>query len=257
MITALIGNTGFVGSNLQAQYDFTEKFNSKNIESIKNKIFSFVVCAGAPAAKWIANQNPEEDLANIQYLIDQIAEIEADEFILVSTIDVYQTPIGVNESTPIDPNLLHPYGKNRYYLENFVAGKFDNHKIIRLPGLFGDGLKKNFLYDMIQTLESEWTHKNSAFQFYNLANLWKDIKIIMANQVKVFNFATEPLTVHEIAEKCFQRDYSYVTPQAAVSYDMHTKYAEMFDRQGEYIYSGNEMIKQIHEYVNRELSKRG
>ncbi|MFI5206247.1 MAG: pyridine nucleotide transhydrogenase, partial [Candidatus Paceibacterales bacterium] len=69
---ALIGYTGFVGSNILAQRPFDLLYNSKNISDIANKNFNTVVCAGAPGTKWIANKNPEADLANIQNLINNL-----------------------------------------------------------------------------------------------------------------------------------------------------------------------------------------
>jgi nucleoside-diphosphate-sugar epimerase len=63
--------------------------------------------------------------------------------VLISTADVYACPDAVDETTVIDETALHPYGKNRYYLEKWVADNSGNYHIVRLPGLFGDNLKKN------------------------------------------------------------------------------------------------------------------
>lgn len=60
---------------------------------------------------------------------------------LISTVGVYKNPNGVDEDTPIDTDGLQPYGQNRYYLEQFIQDNFDV-TIIRLSGLFGNGLKK-------------------------------------------------------------------------------------------------------------------
>ena len=43
---------------------------------------------------------------------------------------------------------LHPYGRNRLELEDLVRKEFDT-LVVRLPALFGKGLKKNFIYDAI------------------------------------------------------------------------------------------------------------
>jgi hypothetical protein len=37
MATALIGYTGFIGSNLARQFDFDDFYNSKNIDDIAGK----------------------------------------------------------------------------------------------------------------------------------------------------------------------------------------------------------------------------
>lgn len=153
-MNALIGYTGFVGSNLKNQFNFDELYNSKNIKDIRNKKFDVVVCAGVRAQKWYANQNPHEDMEMINQLINDIKTIKCKKFILISTIDVYKVTDNVDENTKIDINGLHPYGYNRYYLENWVESYFENALIVRLPALFGQGLKKNFIYDIITKIPS-------------------------------------------------------------------------------------------------------
>ena len=49
MKIALIGYTGFVGSNLLSQYDFTDRYNSKNIQDIHGKDYDLCLCAGVRA----------------------------------------------------------------------------------------------------------------------------------------------------------------------------------------------------------------
>ena len=55
----------------------------------------------------------------------------------------------MNERTIINPKKNDDYGRNRYYVEKFVNSHFANCTIIRLPSLFGKGLKKNFIYDLL------------------------------------------------------------------------------------------------------------
>ena len=146
--SALIGYTGFVGSNILLQQPFGFTYNSKNIEEIKNKTFDLIVCAGAPGTKWIANKNPEADLASINKLIENLQTVTCKKLVLISTIDVYSPVLGVNENTKIDLSTLQPYSKHRRMLEEFVENKFDS-LVIRLPGIFGTGLKKNVIFDLL------------------------------------------------------------------------------------------------------------
>lgn len=145
----LIGYTGFVGGNIAKQIPFDKLYNSKNISQIKGENFNLLICAGVSAEKYLANKFPENDLKQIQRLIEKLDTIECNKFILISTIDVYSDTIAVDEDTIINRNALEPYGKNRLFFEDWVRGRFDNHSVIRLPALFGDGLKKNFIYDCL------------------------------------------------------------------------------------------------------------
>ena len=145
----LVGYTGFVGSNLASSNPFDVKVNSKNVSQAFDNSFDLVVYAGVRAEKHIANKHPEYDREIIQQAIDNINRIKCDKFVLISTIDVYPYPENVNEQSDIDNSVLQPYGANRYYLEQWVRANVKDALIIRLPALYGENLKKNFIYDMI------------------------------------------------------------------------------------------------------------
>lgn len=149
MKNALIGFSGFVGSTLLKQASFTDLYRSTNIHTIDNAEFDVVVCAGAPAQKWLANQDPEGDRQKIESLMQHLSTIRCKQFILISTVDVFKQSLGVNESTPVDEDGLHPYGLHRRWLEKQVAQQFEQHVIVRLPGLVGPGLRKNIIFDFL------------------------------------------------------------------------------------------------------------
>lgn len=145
---SLIGYTGFVGNYIKNQSNFDFLYNSSNINEIYGKNFDILVIAAPSAVKWKANQEPKKDLEMINGLINSLKKVKAKQVVQISTIDIYKNPINVNENTPIETNGLHPYGKNRFYLEEFIRKQFETHLIVRLPALFGEGLKKNFIYDL-------------------------------------------------------------------------------------------------------------
>lgn len=144
----LVGNSGFVGSNLSNHKYFDLLCNSKNISDAFNKNPDLLVYAGVKAQKFIANENPEKDFEHIAQAIDNIKRINPDRIVLISTIDVCGEGCS-NEKQPIQPEKLHAYGKNRYFLEQWVADNIKNHTVIRLPALFGKNLKKNFIFDLM------------------------------------------------------------------------------------------------------------
>lgn len=74
-MNSLIGFSGFVGSTLLKQSSFDDLYRSTNISEIEGKSFDVVVCAGAPAKKWIANREPEADCQTIEALIDHLKTI--------------------------------------------------------------------------------------------------------------------------------------------------------------------------------------
>jgi len=78
MTDALIGYTGFVGSNLMEAHEFGAKFNSKNIAEIEGQSFGLLVCAGAPAKKWYANLHPDEDRETLNGLMAHLSKVSAE-----------------------------------------------------------------------------------------------------------------------------------------------------------------------------------
>lgn len=250
MKTALIGHTGFVGSNLATQNSFSDCYNTKNIDQIDGKSYDLVISAGARAEKWRINQEPEKDRAEIEDLIRHIETVKAKKLILISTVDVYKHPIAVDEDTSIDTKGLQAYGLNRYYLEQYCKDKFDT-LIVRLPALFGRGLKKNVIYDLLHNNNVDRIHHDGSFQYYNLNNIWADIQTALSNNLQLVNFATEPVTTAEIAKKCFGLSNFDNEPEDVVagSYDMHTRYAKIFNGQGFYIYNKQQVLEDIEDFV--------
>lgn len=148
----LVGYTGFVGSNLVIKHNFDGLFNSKNIKKSYGKNPDLLVYSGVPAQKFIANSNPIEDMKIINNAIENIKKINPKKLVLISTIDVYETPFLVDEDNINASN--EPYGKNRLYLEEWVEKNINDYLIIRLPALYGENLKKNFIYDLIHLVPS-------------------------------------------------------------------------------------------------------
>ena len=151
---SLVGYTGFVGSNLVAKGQFDNLYNSVNIEEAFGTRPELLVFAGIRAEKYLANHEPEKDYELIKEAYENIVRISPQKLVLISTIDVYKTPDDVSEDFPIETKELHPYGLNRYLFEQMIDDSGLDYTIIRLPGLYGKNLKKNFIYDLINIIPS-------------------------------------------------------------------------------------------------------
>ena len=152
MTTALVGYTGFVGSNIYAAGKIDAAYNSKNIEEAYGTCPDLLIYAGLKAEKYLANNSPEKDMELIRQAEENIIKINPKKLVLISTIDVFKIPKNVDENSVIDTENLHPYGYNRYQLELWVREHYPDALIIRLPGLFGKNIKKNFIYDYINVI---------------------------------------------------------------------------------------------------------
>jgi nucleoside-diphosphate-sugar epimerase len=252
MTSALVGHTGFVGSNLLRQARFDGLFNSKTIEQIAGQSFGLLVISGMPAAKWMANADPAGDRATLDRLWSALRQARAETVVVISTVDVYPLPIDVDESTPIDPAAQQPYGKHRLMLEQLTAAHFSRVLCVRLPGLFGPGLKKNAVYDLLHNNEIHKIHANGAFQFYNLARLWADIQTALNAGLSTVNFATEPVSIREVAREAFGLDFTHDPGTKPARYDVRSKHARLFGGHGGYLDPREEVLAELKAFVAAE-----
>lgn len=148
----LVGYTGFVGSNIYAQGGVDRGYNSRNIEQAYGTRPDVLIYAGMRAEKYLANTAPDADMEQVYLAERNIEKIAPKKLVLISTIDVFRDPNGKDEDAQIDTEGLHAYGLNRYRLEQWVRQHYPDALIIRLPGLYGANIKKNFLYDFINVI---------------------------------------------------------------------------------------------------------
>ncbi len=303
MTTTLVGYTGFVGGNLARAHTFDRLYNSKNIEQAFGEPHDLVVYAGVRAEKYLANSDPAGDRRLVEQAIGNIRRMKPKKLVLISTIDVYKEPRGVDEETPIETDGLHPYGYNRYLLEQWAAEAVADCAVVRLPGLFGCGMKKNFIYDMmtlvpamlkadkyaalcaespliersyapapncffklraLDTAQRDalraffaqndfnslcFTDSRAVYQFYNLANLWRDIETMLAAGIRLLNVSSEPVRADEV--------YAYVTggtfvneiAETPVHYDWRSVHAQAFGGSGGYLYDRQTILREIKQGV--------
>jgi hypothetical protein len=252
MKQALIGFSGYVGSTLVKQTAFEGLYRSTNISDIEGQSFDTVVCAGAPAQKWIANREPEADKQKIEGLIAHLRTVQCKTFILISTVDVFKHPIAIDEETIVDESGLHAYGLHRRLLEKFVVQHFEQCLIVRLPGLVGPRLRKNVIFDFLNNNNLHTIDSRGVFQFYPMVNLWYDIQIALKAGLSLVHFTAEPISVAEVAQQGFGNVFNQTLSNVPATYDMRTRYAQLFGTQGDYQYSARETIQAIRAYAQSE-----
>jgi len=171
---ALIGR-GFLGTVLDQPGRFTDRYHSKNLDQLSGS-YDLIVIAAPYANKWWANDNAREDARQVEAIANAISRTEARRVVLLSTIDA---------------TFGHPYGANRAWLERMMP---HNATILRLPALFGDGLRKNALYDLLHGAPVA----NQVYHWYNVARLWDDVRTA---QPGLWTRYSAPLSMWEIAER--------------------------------------------------------
>lgn len=248
MSSALIGFTGFVGGNLLRQRPFDECFRSSDIDRIAGRSYDLLVCAGAPAEKWKANKDPAADRAALARLTGPLESVRARRAILISTIDVYPRAVEVDEDTAIVPDPSNAYGTHRLQLEEFFQARFDT-TVVRLPALFGPGLKKNAIYDLLNDNMVEQIHSGASFQFYDLEWLWRDLTRFVDAGLRLVNVATEPTTVGELAREALGIPFTNDNGRPPARYDFRTKHASRFGGAGGYLYRRDAVVTALREFA--------
>ena len=252
MANALIGYSGFVGSTLLRQANFDALYRSTDIAGIRGRQFDVVVCAGAPAQKWLANREPQADLQAIERLIAHLDTISCKTFILISTVDVFHHPVAVDEATAVDDSALQPYGRHRRMLEQFVERRFEHHLIARLPGLVGPGLRKNVIFDLLNNNNVQAIDSRAQFQFYPMVNLWPDLHTALAAGLRLVHLTAEPVSVAQAALQGFNLPFDNQLAAPPARYDMRSRHARLFGAAGPYQYSARETVQAIRCYAQSE-----
>ena len=248
---ALIGYSGFIGSNLINQREFSFLFNSKNISDIKYKTFDTIISCGNSATKWMANKNPKQDYENIITFIENIKSIKVKKFILISTIDVYDNPYDVDETIEANCSDFNPYGKNRLILENFIKNFFDDYLIVRLPIVYGHGFKKNIIFDALNNNQLDKINGNTQVQIYNVKNLNMDLYKFSDKNLRIVNLATEPITVGDLYKTVFHIE-TKTSSNNYIKYDMKT----MHNNAKKYFYDKIAIVEELKIFKEEYETKR-
>ena len=214
-----------------------------------------LVCAGVPSEKWKANAEPERDRQTIGRLMTALERVDAQRLVLISTVDVFGQPVDVDEESPVTTRGLQPYGLHRRHLEEFVAAHFDA-SIVRLPALYGPGLKKNAIFDLLHDNEVHKVDSRGVFQFYGVERLWADLEIVIAEELPVVHLVTEPVSIADVAREAFGMEFHNEVAPVPARYDLHTRYADLFGGREPYVEDGDRVLARLREYVAAERARR-
>src|SRR5262249_31130455 len=121
--------------------------------------------------------------------------------------------------------------------------------IVRLPGLYGPGLKKNVIYDFLHDHETEKIDSRGQFQFYDVQRLWRDIQTVLDCELALVHLPTPPVTVAEVAQHAFGLDFTNEVTPAPARYDVRTIFATPFGGTSPYIETKEQELDGIASYV--------
>lgn len=252
MKTALIGHTGFVGSNLAASYEFDDVYNSSNIAQIEGREYDLVVSAASRADSHRINADPAPDLAQVREFVGTVSKARIGTLVLASTVCLWPQDTSPLEGTAIEPEKLTPYGANRAVLESMIQDRFST-LTVRLPQLFGANMKKGIVYDLLNNYRVEYIKPHSRFQYYDLARLWRDIQTALDSGMTALNLATPALRSVDVAREVFNVELDDQLGDAPLAEDytrdMRTEHAEAYGGPEGYLMSASDSMSHIARFV--------
>lgn len=263
MRTALIGHTGFVGTNVAVAHSFTDLYNTSNVEDIRNASYDLVVSAAGRADSHRINLHSAEDRAELEAYVGLLSTVHAAKLVVISTVCVYPGGSVPDETTPLSAAELAPYGANRLRMEEQLSERFDT-LVVRLPQLYGAGLKKGIVYDLLNGYRVEYIRPGGRFQYYDLRRLWADIQTALRAGLPALNVATPPLTSARVAAECFGVDIAgqevigEESPFARMyTRDMRTIHADLFGGPSGYLMDEAAELNALRDFVLSARSARG
>lgn len=248
MKIALLGYTGFVGSNLleqlKTEYNNIDLYNSKNFKDIINKEYDKIYCCCVKGIKYIANKNPIEDLKEICDILLTLKTVKCDEFYLVSSQDCNSSLSSNSVFTTLPPT---EYGKNRLYFENQIMNIFKNVYILRIGCLFGKNLKKNVIFDLLNHHYLENLKEDFTMQLYDLKNLLKDFNLLKSsNFINIpINRFSQPVWISEIIDMFNQFNFNY-------DFKLVKNYKKCYENGG-LLYSKEVQLENLKEFIYERL----
>tara|TARA_B100000787_G_scaffold138837_1_gene107730 strand:+ start:1244 stop:2227 length:984 start_codon:yes stop_codon:yes gene_type:complete len=136
----------------------------------------------------------------------------------------------------------------RNFFTTIYRKKDDNYYIDR--NLFNKSTQKNILikyFEKYNFVSSSLTNPNSKYQYYNLENLIKDIKIVYKLGVKYLNISTEPIHAKNIYQ--FLTKKKMKSNNAKIySANMVSKYAKLWGDEKNYLYTKKIILNDLKKF---------
>lgn len=257
---ALAGYKGFVGSNIyvRARNRIEGVYDIHNIEKAYGLEPDVLVFAALSSDRRLAARAPYEEYERVMEAQRNIRKINPVKLVIMSTTGVYQNPSGVDEENSIfaagsDNVGIDPYNLNRYYFEEWAKRTYPELLIMRLARPYGLNDKGNFIKGLADENVMKHMNPKSKYQFYPLSRVWEDIQTAIAENIKVVNMMSEPVTAEEIYSSLTGKSLEQQGGKEALSEDNAEKqalitqnvmsiHADKFGGKGNYICTKSEIL---------------
>ncbi len=204
----ILGANGFIGSHLVSVFPDAVRITRES-SLIRGKIETLFIAAPT-SRKYQVNRFPSEDLVDVNNILKLIhSSNRIDNIVLVSTIDVYSNLESSSEISECKSELS--YGGNRHFLETQLSLLGSNLKVCRTGGLFGRGIKKNLIHDLVNRRTEFLLDYNmeSTYQWLPVDFFIKELLDFSHSELSLKNIVGEPISVKAVVQAGgFKFDFS-------------------------------------------------
>ncbi len=186
----IVGANGFLGKTLvevSKDFDFkTIEITRKNFDEYTDYKFDILINAAMSSKKYWASKNPFLDFQQgVELTAELVFNWNFDKFIHISSISVNEI------------ETKHPYSINKKAAE--IIASYPKSLIVRLGALYGKGLQKGALYDLLNS-NKLYVDLNSEYNYIctDFVSRWIYSNIDQEGIVELG--AVDTISLHEIAK---------------------------------------------------------
>jgi hypothetical protein len=125
---------------------------------------------------------------------------------------------------------------------------------VRLPVVYGEGLKKNIIYDLLNKNQIKNINPNDILQYYPVDKLYLDINFSIKNNLSLINLSSEPIKNSEIIKIFYKKIILNKKKIAIRNYNMKSIYSKIWNKKN-YIYTKKYIINDLIKFKNNFLKK--
>lgn len=187
----IVGSSGFFGCALTRnakKKDFEViEVTKENYFDLKKKTYDYLINSATPSAKYWSSKNPFLDFQQtVELTADLVYNWNYTKFIQISTMS----------ANDISDN--HPYGINKKAAE--IISLYKNSLVVRLGSLYGKGLRKGPLFDLLNQ-KRVYVNIKSKYNFIEV-DFCADWILNNLNRHGIVQLgATDTISLSEIADR--------------------------------------------------------
>lgn len=179
---SIIGR-GFIGTSLASQCNQpVVVYDRSTIDQVCDKKHNIIFLCAPTGNRLTVSRNPDSDLNDCKNLVAAIESCDYVQGVYFSTVDVFKDT---------------PYGHNRRWLEKNIS-KDPRWTVVRLPSLVDPSISKGLLFDLAKLFYLENISLESTIQWYPVADLFKDVVLILKQGLKEINLVSRPIVNREL-----------------------------------------------------------